>query len=249
MSPIPIVSSFLVLVCVHHNFEVALGGNESIWCNRAALANHSVAQKTGTEAVNTLDIARRYLGYGKWKCRRILGIRLDRVNKCENISLIDIPSGSGLQGTADAVSNLNKLLYMYRSVWRYMALSESALTETDFAKLDLLETLVSRLSNQAEWYLQFHNCSCNYSHQCTVQDGIDKNSIHQEIHNLQTTVCTPKMLLNVIIQDFQNAAIDILKSLPGVANDYSLRPYQFCHSVETLPIPCKTLNFTCNTSK
>lgn len=130
-----------------------------------------------------------------------------------------------------------------------MALSESALTETDFAKLDLLETLVSRLSNQAEWYLQFHNCSCNDTHQCTVQDGIDKNSINQEIHNLQTKACTPKMLLNVIIQDFQNASIDILNSLPGVAADYSVRPYQFCPSLETLPIPCKTMNFTCDTSK
>ena len=251
MTPALIVPSLLVLVCLHLQAEAAMGSGEVLWCNKTTVANlTAITQGTGREALNAKSIATCYLE-GNAFCEHppIEGMSLDRVNECENISLIDIPSGSGLQGTADAVSNLNKLLYMYRSVWRYMALSESALTETDFAKLDLLETLVSRLSNQAEWYLQFHNCSCNYSHQCTVQDGIDKNSIHQEIHNLQTTVCTPKMLLNVIIQDFQNAAIDILKSLPGVANDYSLRPYQFCHSVETLPIPCKTLNFTCNTSK
>lgn len=245
MSPIPIVISLAVLVCVQLHFEVAVGG-QVLWCNRAALANYTVAQRTGREALNTLSITNRYLGIGMRKCHKIPLVLSDTANECGNISLT--PLDSELQGTVNAFTNLNKILYMYRSVWRNIDLSDNEFMETDSAKLDLLETFISRLSNQVEWYLQVHRCSCNHT-QCTVEDVIDKNSIQQEISNLQTTTCTPKMLLHVIVLGLRNVIIDILNSLPGGPRNYDVRPYHFCQSLETLPIPCETMKFTCNTKK
>ena len=70
----------------------------------------------------------------------IEGMSLDRVNECQNISLIDAPSGSGLQGTADASSNLNKLLYMYYYLWRQMEFYEqdySEFMQTESSKMDI----------------------------------------------------------------------------------------------------------------
>ena len=231
MSTTPIVSFLLVLVCVHLHFDVAVGDSEDLWCDETLIVNHNVTQRTGTDALNARVLANKYLA-------RISPA--DKLNGCGNVSLINISPGSGLQGTANASSNLNKLLYMYRSVWRYMALSGSKISEADSTKLDLLETVFTRLSNQVEWYLQFRRCVCNHA-QCTVSENIDKSGIQQEIQMMHMQPsCTHMRSLNVIVQGLGNAATDIVYTLPDNVTSYSVRPYQMCRLRPTLHIYCAT---------
>ena len=226
-----------MLVCVHLHYGVAVGSNEAPWCKYRIQANlTAITQRTGTEALNAISIVRCYLGNCTDKSHQIVAVSPDKVNECGNISLI--PPGSELQGTANAFSNLNKLLHMYRSVFIHMELYDSTFTETESAKLDMLETVFSRLSNQVERYLQVRRCSCS-DIQCTVQ-GIDKNSTQEEIQELQSDNCTPRISLNVIMRDLRIVATDTLNSLPGGSRAYSIRSYQLCRSLKALPTPCNT---------
>ena len=241
MSSIQLVSLLLVLVCMHLHFVVAVGGGEALECNKTSFANHTVAQRTGTDALNALVIAGKYLG-GKQK---IAGLSPDKWNECGNISLIDIPPDSGLQGTADASSNLNKLLYMYRSVLRNLALSETVISKADSSKMELLEIVFTRLSNQVEWYLQFRRCVCNHT-QCTVSESIDKFRIQEEIQMMHMQPnCTYMRSLNVIVHDLRNAANNTLTSLPDWTMAYSIRSYQLCHTLKALRSHCETGSHNC----
>ena len=108
-----------------------MGCGEAPWCSKTTVANlTAITQGTGTEALNAKSIAKCYLEDNAF-CEHhpIEGMSLDRVNECQNISLIDVPSGSGLQGTANASSNLNKLLYMYYYLWRQMEFYEQDYSE------------------------------------------------------------------------------------------------------------------------
>ena len=253
MTPALIVPSLLVLVCLHLQAEAAMGSGEALWCGKTTVANlTAITQGTGTEALNAKSIARCYLK-GTAFCEHppIEGMSLDRVNECGNISLIDIPSGSGLQGTADASSNLNKLLYMYYYLWRQMEFYEQDYSEfmrTESSKMYMLGVVFTQLSNQVRRYLQVNRCSCSDS--CKLPEPVNEHNLEQEINQkLLIEACTPKILLNVIVQDLQHVTKDTLHSLLGRVNSYDLHPYQFCRSLKALPIPCETTNENCNTSK
>ena len=121
-----------------------------------------------------------------------------------------------------------------------MALSGSKISEADSTKLDLLETVFTRLSNQVEWYLQFRRCVCNHA-QCTVSESIDKSGIQQEIQMMHMQPsCTHMRSLNVIVQGLGNAATDIVYTLPDNITSYSVRPYQMCRLRPTLHVYCAT---------
>ena len=245
MTPALIVPSLLVLVCLHLQAEAAMGSGEALWCSKTTVANlTAITQGTGREALNAKSIATCYLGEGLCVQPQIEGMSLDRVNECENISLIDIPSGSGLQRTANASSNLNKLLYMYYYLWRQMEFYEQDYSEfmrTESSKMDILGVVFTQLSNQVRRYLQVNRCSCSDS--CKLPYPIDVNNLEHEIsQKLQIKACTPKILLNVIVQDLRRVANDTVNSLPGRVDSYDLRPYQFCRSLKALPISCENTN-------
>ena len=159
-------------------------GSGALWCNKTTVANlTAITQGTGMESLNAKSIAKCYLE-GNAFCEHppIEGMSLDRVNECENISLIDIPSGSGLQRTADASSNLNKLLYMYHYLWRQMEFYEqdySGFIRTESSKMYMLGVVFTQLSNQVRQYLQVNRCSCSDS--CKLPDPIDVNNLEQEV--------------------------------------------------------------------
>ena len=112
----------------------------------------------------------------------------------------------------------------------------------------MLGVVFTQLSNQVRRYLQVNRCSCSDS--CKLPDTVDEHNLEQEINQkLLIEACTSKILLNVIVQDLRRVANDTLHSLPGRVNSYDLRPYQFCLSLKTLPIPCETMNENCSTSK
>ena len=138
--------------------------------------------------------------------------------------------------------NLNKLLYMYYYLWRQMEFYEQDYSEfmrTESSKMDILGVVFTQLSNQVRRYLQVNRCSDS----CKLPDPIDVNNLEQEVsQKLQIKACTPKILLNVIVQDLRHVANDTLHSLLGRVNSYDLRPYQFCRSLKALPISCETTN-------
>ena len=238
MSPILITtSSLLALICVY--FEVAAVCSAPLRCNMTLLSSHPVVQRTGQDARNTASLAKAYLGVGD-SCQKIQGMIPGNVTECGRTINLTSPDRT-LQGTANAFINLNKLLYMFWFVRKDTELSGNAFTESDSAKLDLLEIAFTQLSNQVEWYLQIHPCSCNDT-QCAVEEGIDKIRIHEEIHNMQSGNCTNIKSLNVIVQELRSAAGDIARSLPdgdsGLA--YPRKPYELCPTVKVLKSYCET---------
>ena len=240
-----IALSLVVLVCVLLQFEVALVSSAPLTCNKILLSSHPVVQRTGQDARKAASLAKRYLG----SCQQIQGMIPGNVTECGGIINFTSPDET-LQGTANAFINLNKLLYMFWFVRKDTELSGNAFTESDSAKLDLLEIAFTQLSNQVEWYLQIHPCSCNGT-RCAVEEGIDKIRIREEIQNMQSESCTNIKSLNVIVQELWSAAGYIARSLPDgdSGSAYPWKPYKLCPTVAVLRNFCETtVKENCNPS-
>ena len=68
MTPALIVSSLLVLVCLHLQAEAAMGSG-ALWCNKTTVANlTAITQGTGMEALNAKSIAKCYLEGSVGRC-------------------------------------------------------------------------------------------------------------------------------------------------------------------------------------
>ena len=107
-------------------------------------------------------------------------------------------------------------------------------------KLELLEIAFTQLTNQVEWYLQIHPCSCNDT-QC-AQEDIDKIRIHEEIPNMQSGSCTNIKSVNAVVQELRSAAGDIARSLPDweSGSAYPWKPYKLCPTVKVFKDYCET---------
>ena len=240
MSLPQIVSFLFVLLSV----LLAVVSSAPLKCNKTLLSSHPVVQRTGQDARKAASLAKRYLG----GCQQIQGMISGNVTECGRAINLTSPDRT-LQGTVNAFINLNKLLYMFRFVRKHMELGGNAFTEADSAKLDLLEVAFTQLSNQVEWHLQIHPCSCNNVTQCTVE-GTDKIKVRTEIQNMQSGNCTNIRSLNVIVQELRSVAGDIAKSLHNgdSGSAYPWKSYTLCSTVEALRNFCETVTVSCNTS-
>ena len=249
MTPLQIVAiSALLLACKYSTTTGAvLSGftsNQPYWCNQSTLINHTdVIGNTHREADIAIRIA-HFLLYGKYLEAeyRIEGLKEN--GQCEPIVLPPTPTAAAhnatLQYTADAFWNLKHLLQLYHYAWSLLELHESDIEESDAAKLDLLEVVFFRLSNQVERYLQVYGCSCENSN-CTLHQGINKEGIEEILQReFNPTGCSRKRFLGKIVAALKKVAKTLHNNIElhhGPPEAYI--PWSFCATVEAIPIRCK----------
>ena len=210
MSPLQFAAtSALLLACMH-------------LCLGAPLpADNPVTLRTGTEALNSIAFADDYL---------------QTRSACAHVDLPCPLSVSGCNTTASSIStNLNYLLYMYGYVLGLNQESNSTM-ESQLDKLDFLELVYLRFSNQMERYLQAYRRSCSDA-MCITYQGVDKENIPGKVTALQQSGgYTHLELAKVVICHLRVMARNTV-SLPEFENA-SLYGYRFCRSLPELQRIC-----------
>ena len=247
-----VVTSTLLLICIHLSLAVAVGAmpskaapvqrdGEAFWCSHSIVANQTdIIQKAHKEAMIVIRIVGYLLERNPYDTQYpIAGLKDNR--KCDPIVLPPPPRSafnSTLQYTADAFWNLTHLLQLYHSVWRLMELHEGDSVGSDLAKLDFLEIVFSRFSNQVERYLHVHRCSCKGIN-CNMHQDINKESIRNVMEmEFSSAGCSRKVLLGKIIADFRKEATTTYISLNHHDLPAVFVPWPVCATVKANPIEC-----------
>ena len=214
---------------------------EAFWCNHSIVANQSdIIRKIRKEAMIVTRIVKCLLGIKCHDAKHTI-VGLNESGECEPIVLPLPPYpafNSTLQSTANVFWNLSHLLQMYRSVWRMMELHEGYSGESEAAKLDMLEMVFSRFSNQVERYLQVHRCSCNDTN-CNLHQDINKESIQELVQReFSPAGCSRKLLLGKIITGIETEVKSIYIALDHHEVPQIYTPWPVCATIKANPIPC-----------
>ena len=217
------------------------GDSEAFWCSHSIVANQcDTIGKARKEAMVLFRIVNCLLGIRCHDAQHLIA-GLNDNGKCDPIVLPPPPRSafnSTLQYTADAFWNLTHLLQLYHSVWRLMELYEGDIVGSDLAKLDFLEIVFSRFSNQVERYLQVHRCSCKGIN-CHMHQDINKESIRNVMQReFNPAGCSRKVLLGKIIAAFEKEARTTYISLLHHEIPAVYVPWPVCATVKANPIPC-----------
>ena len=215
--------------------------SEAFWCSHSIVANQiDTIQKARVEASRVIRIVEYLLERNPYDTQYPIAGLKDN-GKCDPIVLPPPPRfafNSTLQYTADAFWNLTHLLQLYHSVWRLMELHEGDIVGSDLAKLDFLEIVFSRFSNQVERYLQVHRCSCKGIN-CHMHQDINKESIRNVMQReFSSAGCSRKVLLGKIIADFRKEAITTYISLHHHEVPAVYVPWPLCATVKANPLEC-----------
>ena len=179
----------------------------------------NITKRTGSEAINAKIQVDNYLKET---------FSSDNVAEiCSNLVphlVLPCPQNvSGCNSSVNASTNLHYLLYMYSHLLGLMYQNNT--NETLMEQLDLLEMVYYRLSHQMQRYLQAHNLtSGNAKH-------IEHQEIDGEIAALEQEF-THLNITNSTLCQLRTITISILSEI-GEENS-SLRPYQFCKSLNHL---------------
>ena len=247
-----IATSVLLLTYMHLSAGAALhamsrkaapveGEGEALWCSHDIVPSQTdIIRNTRREAEVSITIA-HYMLNGKPFEPQYMIDGLKENGECQSIVLPSPPCSafnSTLQSTANAFWNLTHLLQMYRFVWRIMELHEGYSEESESAKLDFLEIVFSRFSNQVERYLQVHRCSCKDSN-CTMYQSINKESIQEVVQReFNPSGCSRKLLLGKIITRMQTEAISTYLTLSHHDLPEQFTPWPLCATIDANPISC-----------
>ena len=213
-------------------------GSEAFWCNHDIVINKTnTIRNTRREAEITIRITDSLLKGEHDPQLKIDGLKEN--GQCQSIVLPRPPClrfRSGLQSTANALWKLTHLQQMYRKVWRAMELHEGYSEESESAKLDFLDIVYSRFTNQVEQYLQVHRCSCKDTN-CTVHQGINRQSLQGVIErDFSLTRCSRKLLLGKIIERIQTEARSASLTLANLPEEFT--PWPTCATIRVNPINC-----------
>ena len=246
-----IAISVLLLACLHLSAGAAVGTmpripapvegeGEALWCNHDIVANQdNTIRKARREAEITSRVTHSLL-YGEHDPQlKIDGLK--ESGQCQSIVLPPTPYSvfnSTLQSTANALWKLTHLLQMYHKVWRAMELHEGYSEESESAKLDFLDIVYSRFTNQVEQYLQVHRCSCKDTN-CTVHQGSNDESIQEVIQReFNPSGCSRKLFLGKIIKRMQREAISTYLTLSHHDLPAEFTPWPVCATIQANPIRC-----------
>ena len=179
----------------------------------------AIKRRTGSEAINARAQVDNYLKE-TYSSNEVAG-------NCSTLVphlVLPCPQNvSGCNSSVNASTNLHYLLYMYSHLLGLVYQNNT--NETLMEQLDLLEMIYYRLSHQMQRYLQAHNLTSGNANSIEHQE-IDGEiaALEQELSHLNITnsiLCQLRSITNSILSEF------------GQENS-SLRPYQFCKSVNHL---------------
>lgn len=247
-----IATLVVLLACMHLSLSAAVsaksqrdvqaeGERERFWCSQDIVANKTaIVRKILKEAVKLIEIVDYLFGERPYYDQyTIAGLKEN--GECKPIVLPPLPFpalNKGLQSTANVFWNLSHLLQMYRSVWRLMELHEGYALESESAKLDMLEIVISRFSNQVERYLQANRCSCTGT-SCITHQAINETSIQGVLQRQFTPAgCTRKLLLGKIIANIKTEVRATYKTLQHHKAPFQFTPWPVCATLAANPINC-----------
>ena len=186
-----------------------------------------VIKRTGTEAINAKTEVDKYLKdtYGN----KDLDVSATCSSLQDRIVLPCPQNGPGCNSMVSVFMNLNYLLYMYSHVLGFIY--QNSTDEAQMVKLDYLEMIYHRFSNQMQRYLQAHNLSCRDT-MCSKHEDIDGR-----IKALQVEF-TDMEIAKVTLCHLRRIALSTIRTF---GKEYSpLRPYKFCGSLPHLQQLCIT---------
>lgn len=240
----------VLLACMHLSLSAAVsakrdvqaeGDGERFWCSQDIVANKTaIVRKILKEAVKLIEIVDYLFGERPYYDQyTIAGLKEN--GECEPIVLPPLPFpalNKGLQSTANVFWNLSHLLQMYHTLWRVMELHEGYALESESAKLDMLEIVISRFSNQVERYLQANRCSCTGA-DCITHQDINEASIQVLLQRqFSPAGCSRKLLLGKIIANIRTEVRATYKTLQHHRPLFQFTPWPVCATLAANPINC-----------
>ena len=217
MYPLQIAAtSALLLACVY------LSVGTPIPVTRATDIPKVVKNRTGTEAINAKTQVEDYFSdvHGK-DAKAICPSLQDRI-------VLPCPqNGPGCNSMVNVSKNLNYLLHLYSHVLGFIY--QSSTDEAQMVKLDYLEMIYHRFSNQMQRYIQAHNPS----------HGDTKYIEYEDIHGKITALpveFTDMGYAEVVLCHLRSMAITAMRQVgPESA---ALRGYKFCDILPALNKKC-----------